>query len=54
MKKGNNREFAEIREMLDRRYDEVKSGGVRLIPGNEVEAFFREKSAAARRRQSRE
>lgn len=42
-------ELAETREMLDRRYDEVKSGRVKLIPGDEVEAHFREKSAAARR-----
>jgi predicted DNA-binding protein len=42
-------ELAETREMLDRRYDEVKSGRVKLIPGDEVEAYFREKSAAARR-----
>jgi predicted DNA-binding protein len=39
-------ELAETREMLDRRYDEVKSGRVKLIPGDEVEAYFREKSAA--------
>jgi predicted DNA-binding protein len=42
-------ELAETREMLDRRYDDIKSGRVKLIPGDEVEGYFREKSAAARR-----
>ncbi len=42
-------ELAETREMLDRRYDELKSGQVKPIPGDEIEAWFREKSAAARR-----
>jgi len=37
------------RAMLDRRYDDIKSGRVKLIPGPEVEARFLEKSAAARR-----
>ena len=44
-------ELAETRDMLDRRYDEIESGRVKLIPGEEVEAYFREKSAAARRSQ---
>jgi hypothetical protein len=44
-------ELAETREMLDSRYDDIKSGKVELIPGEEVEAYFREKSAAARRSQ---
>lgn len=38
-------------EMLDSRYDDIKSGKVKLIPGEEVEAYFREKIAAARRSQ---
>jgi predicted transcriptional regulator len=42
-------ELAETRELLDSRYDDIKSGRVKLIPGEEVEAYFREKSAAARR-----
>ena len=42
-------ELAETREMLDRRYDDLKSGRVKPIPGDEIEAWFREKSAAARR-----
>ena len=42
-------ELAETREMLDSRYDDLKSGRVRLISGDEVEVYFREKSAAARR-----
>ena len=43
--------LSETRQMLDSRYDDVKSGKVKLIPGDEVEAYFREKSAAARRSQ---
>ena len=42
-------ELAETREMLNSRYDDLKSGRVKPIPGDEVEAYFREKSAAARR-----
>jgi hypothetical protein len=34
--------------MLDSRYDDLKSGRVKPIPGDEVEAYFREKSATAR------
>ena len=44
-------ELAQKREMLDSRYDDLKSGRVKPIPGDEVEAYFREKSAAARRSQ---
>lgn len=42
-------ELAQTREMLNSRYDDLKSGRVKPIPGDEVEAYFREKSAAARR-----
>ena len=42
-------ELAETREMLNSRYDDLKSGRVKPIPGDEIEAYFREKSAAARR-----
>lgn len=41
-------ELAQTREMLGSRYDDLKSGRVKPIPGDEVEAHFREKSAAAR------
>src|SRR5580693_7899451 len=44
-------ELAQTREMLDSRYDDLKSGRVKPIPGDEVEAYFREKSSAARRSQ---
>ncbi|MCX6603929.1 MAG: hypothetical protein NTV52_10075 [Acidobacteria bacterium] len=44
-------ELGEAVQTLDSRYDEIKSGKVKLIPGEEVEAYFREKSAAARRAQ---
>ena len=42
-------ELARTREMLDSRYEDLKSGRVKPIPGDEVEAYFREKSATARR-----
>jgi predicted transcriptional regulator len=41
-------ELAYTREMLDSRYDDLESGRVKLIDGEEVEAYFRKKSAAAR------
>ena len=41
-------ELVEMRETLNSRYDDLKTGRVRPIPGDEVEAYFREKSAAAR------
>ena len=42
-------EMLQVREMLNRRYDDLKSGRVKPIPGDEVEAYFRAKTAAARR-----
>jgi hypothetical protein len=42
--------LVQAREMLDRRYEDLKSGTVTPIPGDEVEACFREKSEAARRK----
>jgi len=44
-------ELAQTREMLNSRYDDLKSGRVKAIPGDEVEAYFREKSAAAHQAQ---
>lgn len=44
-------ELAQTRDMLNSRYDDLKSGKMKPIPGDEVEAYFREKSAAARRSQ---
>jgi len=44
-------ELMRTREVLDSRYDALKTGSVKPIPGDEVEAYFREKSAAARRSQ---
>ena len=41
-------ELAKTREMLDSRYDDLKSGRVKPIPGDEVIARLREKSAARR------
>jgi hypothetical protein len=43
-------ELAETREMLDSRYDDLKSGRVKLIPGEEVFARLRGKSEARRLR----
>ena len=43
--------LTQTRDMLNSRYDDLKSGKVKPIPGDEVEAYFREKSAAARRSQ---
>ena len=42
-------EMAGTRQMLDRRYDEIESGKVKLIPGDEVEEYFRKKHEAVRR-----
>ena len=42
-------DLAQAREMLDSRYDDLKSGKVTPISRDEVIAHFREKSAAARR-----
>ncbi len=47
-------ELAQTRDMLDSRYDDLKTGRVKPIPGEEVEAWFREKSAAALRSQGEE
>jgi hypothetical protein len=44
-------ELTQTGEMLNSRYDDLKSGRVKPIPGDEVEAYFRDKSAAARRLQ---
>jgi len=41
-------ELADTRNMLDRRYDDIESGKVKLIPNDEIEAYFREKSEKAR------
>ncbi len=41
-------ELAQTREMLNSRYDDLKSGRVKPIPGDEVIARLREKSAARR------
>jgi predicted DNA-binding protein len=41
-------ELAETRSMLDRRYDEIKSGKVKLIDGEEAFARLRERIDARR------
>lgn len=45
-------ELAQVREMLDNRYDDIKSGRVKLIPGEEVIARLRAKSAVRRSQHS--
>jgi hypothetical protein len=45
-------ELAETRAMLDSRYDDLKSSKVKLIPGEEVIARLRERSASYRLRQA--
>ncbi len=42
-------EVAQSRDMLNSRYDDLKSGRVKPISRDEVVAHFREKSDAARR-----
>ncbi|HEV2418284.1 MAG TPA: hypothetical protein VGX94_10800 [Terriglobia bacterium] len=44
-------ELLQARDMLDSRYDDLKNGRVKAIPGEEVEAYFRHKSAARRSQQ---
>ena len=41
-------ELEDTREMLNSRYDEIKNGKVKLIPGEDVFARLREKSKARR------
>jgi hypothetical protein len=45
---GYVEELAEVRSSLDTRYDDLKSGRVKSISGDEVLAHFREKIAARR------
>ncbi len=44
--------LAETRRMLDSRYDDIKSGKVKLIPGEEAFARLRAKSDARRKSQA--
>ena len=46
---GYFEELARTREMLNSRYDDLKSGRVKPLSRDEIVAYFREKSAAARR-----
>ena len=41
-------ELGQTRDMLNSRYGELRSGGVKPIPGDEALARLREKSAARR------
>ena len=42
-------ELPQVHDMLDRRYDDIKSGRVKLIDGEEAFARLREKSEARRK-----
>lgn len=42
---GYVQELTQTRDMLDRRYDDIKSGRVKLIPGDAVEAELRQRIA---------
>jgi predicted DNA-binding protein len=46
---GYVEELAEVGAMLDRRYEEIQSGKVKPISGEEIEAYFSKKFEAARR-----
>jgi predicted transcriptional regulator len=46
---GYFEEVMHTRQMLDSRYDDLKSGRVKPISRDEIVAHFREKSAAGRR-----
>jgi len=41
-------ELSDVRATIGSRYDDLKSGRVKPISGDEVVAYFREKSAARR------
>jgi hypothetical protein len=45
---GYFEELTQTREMLNSRYDDLKSGRVKPVSGDEVVAHFREKSASRR------
>jgi hypothetical protein len=47
---GYFEELTQTREMLNSRYDDLKSGRVKPIPGDDVITRLREKSAARRSR----
>jgi len=47
---GHLQELAQMRERLNSRYDDLKSGSVKPIPGDEVIARLRQKSAVRRSR----
>jgi len=42
---GYFEELTEVRRTLDRRYDDIRTGKVKLIPGDQVEAELRRRIA---------
>jgi hypothetical protein len=49
---GYFEELAQAREMLNSRYDDLESGRVKPVTGDEVVAHFRDKGAARRSQSS--
>ena len=49
---GYFEELKRVRNTLDSRYDDIKSGKVKLIPGDEAFARLRAKSEARRKSQA--
>lgn len=49
---GYFEELKRVRSTLDSRYDDIKSGKVKLIPGDEAFARLRAKSEARRKSQA--
>ena len=47
---GYLQELAQARDMLDTRYDDIQSGEVKMIPGDEAFARLRTKTEAERKR----
>lgn len=43
-------ELAQVREMLDSRYDDIESGRVKLVDGEEAFAYLRQRIEARRTR----
>jgi hypothetical protein len=49
---GYFEELSKVRQTLDSRYDDIKSGKVKLIPGDEAFARLKAKSEARRKNQT--
>ena len=49
---GYFEELSKVRQKLDSRYDDIKSGKVKLVPGDEAFARLKAKSEARRKNQT--